>query len=242
MPRRPVEILPSLLTADFAHLGDECLALERAGVDRFHWDVMDGHYVPNISLGPGVIASCRKVVQREFEAHIMCQRPEQLLPRYHEAGCSTVVVHPETLQMPARTYQEIRGLGMRVGVALSPHVGLHHVADVLDLVDQLLIMTVNPGFGGQEYLRSMEAKVANARVMIEDSRLPVRLEVDGGVGADTIGGASSAGADTFVIGSALWRYPDFATGVSELRDLAASAASSGGTMPSPSDSTKNART
>lgn len=234
--RQPVEILPSILTADFAHLGEECLALERAGVDRFHWDVMDGHYVPNITLGPDVIASCRKVVQRDFEVHVMCERPEASLPRYLDAGCSTVLLHPETLQMPARTYQAVRDMGMRVGVALSPHVSLHHVEDVLDLIDQLLIMTVNPGFGGQSYLHAMERKARKARELIDGSGLPIRLEVDGGVARNTIGGASSAGADTFVVGSALWRYADFSSGVSELRALAES-----GMSPSSSANTKNAR-
>jgi ribulose-phosphate 3-epimerase len=218
--RQPVEILPSILTADFAHLGEECLALERAGADRFHWDVMDGRYVPNITLGPPVIASARKVVQREFEAHVMCERPEGLLPAYQAAGCSTVVLHPETLQMPARTYQQIRDMGMRVGVALSPHIPLVVLEDTLDLIDQVLIMTVNPGFGGQSYLESMEAKIRRTRSLLDGSGLPIRLEVDGGIAADTITGAATAGADTFVVGSALWRYADFSTGVSELREMA----------------------
>ena len=223
MSKQSVEILPSILTADFAHLGDDCAALERAGADRFHWDVMDGHYVPNITLGPSVIASCRKVVQREFEAHVMCQRPEQLIPAFLDAGCSTVVLHPETLQMPARTYQQMRDMGLRVGVALSPHIPLAAIEDNLDLIHQILVMTVNPGFGGQSYLTSMEAKIERTRALIDGSGLDVRLEVDGGVAADTISGAAGAGADTFVVGSALWRYPDFASGVTELRGLAGSA-------------------
>ena len=220
MTKQSVEILPSILTADFAHLGDDCLALESAGIDRFHWDVMDGHYVPNITLGPGVISSCRKVVSSEFEAHVMCERPEALIPAYLEAGCSTVVLHPETLQMPARTYQQMRDMGLRVGVALSPHVPLAAVEDNLDLVDQVLIMTVNPGFGGQSYLTAMEAKIRRARELLDASDLQIRLEVDGGIAAETIGGSAKAGADTFVVGSALWRYPDFASGVTELRSLA----------------------
>lgn len=222
MSKQSTEILPSILTADFAHLGDDCAALERAGADRFHWDVMDGHYVPNITLGPSVIGSCRKVVQREFEAHVMCQRPEQLIPDFLEAGCSTVVLHPETLQMPARTYQQMRDMGLRVGVALSPHIPLAVIEDNLDLIDQVLVMTVNPGFGGQSYLRSMETKIARTRAVIDGSGLPIRLEIDGGVAVDTIAGAARAGADTFVVGSALWRYPDFASGVTELRALAES--------------------
>ena len=224
--RQTVEILPSVLTADFAHLGEECLALERAGADRFHWDVMDGRYVPNITLGPPVIASARKVVQREFEAHIMCERPEGLLQAFADAGCSTVVLHPETLQMPARTYQQVRDMGLRVGVALSPHVGLATIEDTVDLIDQILVMTVNPGFGGQSYLAAMEAKVRRARDLIDAGGRPLRLAVDGGIAADTITGSATAGADTFVVGSALWRYADFSAGVSELRGMAESASGS----------------
>jgi len=226
MARQRVEILPSILTADFAHLGDECVALEAAGVDRFHWDVMDNHYVPNITVGPMVMASCRKVVSSEFEAHVMCARPEQLIPAFQQAGCSTVVLHPETLQMPARTYQQMRDMGLRVGVALSPHVPLAAIEDNLDLIDQILVMTVNPGFGGQSYLAAMESKINRTRQLVDQSSLSIRVEVDGGIAADTIVGAARSGADTFVVGSALWRYPDFASGVTELKGLADGSGSS----------------
>lgn len=214
-------IVPSVLPADFAHLGRDCQALEAAGADRLQWDVMDDHYVPNLTFGPGVIAAARKVCAVPFEVHVMAHRPEGMLPRYiEEAGCEMVICHPETLAMPHRTYQQIKDLGARVGLALSPATPLAHVEDVMDLVDMILVMTVNPGFGGQEYLVSMEPKVARARALITASGREVDLEVDGGIGPDTIAGAAAAGANVFISGSALWEYGSFSEGIADLRKRA----------------------
>jgi ribulose-phosphate 3-epimerase len=221
----PVQIVPSTLAADFANLGRDCQALEAAGADRLQWDVMDGHHVPNITFGPDVIAACRQVCDIPFEVHVMCQRPEGLLERYvKQAGCEVVIVHPETLAMPHRTYQQIRDWGAQVGVALSPATPLAHLDDVLDLVDMILVMTVNPGFGGQSYLASMEPKIARARALIQGSGRAIALEVDGGIGPDTIAGAAAAGADVFISGSALFRYDSLAEGVADLRARAEAAA------------------
>jgi ribulose-phosphate 3-epimerase len=220
-----VKIVPSVLPADFANLGRDCQALEAAGVDRIQWDVMDGKFVPNLTFGPDTIAACRAVCDVGFEAHLMVDRPEELLPRYVEAGCELIIVHPESLQQPHRTYAQIRELGARTGIALSPATPLPYVEHVLDLVDLLLIMTVNPGFGGQSYIATMEPKIAAARRMIAASGFDIELEVDGGIGPDTIAGAAAAGADVFISGSALWRYPSFAEGVSDLRARAESARS-----------------
>lgn len=211
------KIVPSVLPADFARLGEDCIALQEAGVDRIQWDVMDGVYVPNITFGPDVIAACRKVCEVGFEAHLMTERPEELFSRYVDAGCELIIVHPETLLQPHRAYQVIRELGVKVGLALSPATPLCLAEDVLDLLDLILIMTVSPGFGGQSYLASMEPKIARARAMIDDSGHDIELEVDGGIGPDTIAGAAGAGADVFCSGSALWRYDSFAEGVSDLR-------------------------
>ncbi|HSK98050.1 MAG TPA: ribulose-phosphate 3-epimerase [Euzebyales bacterium] len=216
-------IVPSVLSSDFARLGEACVAFERAGADRLQWDVMDGHYVPNISFGPDVIASCRDLVSCEFEVHLMCERPEELLHRYVEAGCTWLLVHPETLLQPHRTYQRIRELGARVGIALSPATPLAHLDDVLDLVDMVLIMTVNPGFGGQEYLRSMEPKIRRAREMITSGGWDIDIEVDGGINPDTIGGAAAAGANVFISGSSLARADDLPKALAELRRRAADA-------------------
>lgn len=219
-----VKIVPSVLTADFARLGEEVAALAAAGVDRFHWDAMDGVFVPNLSFGPDVIASCRGFARQGFEAHVMCDRPEELLPRYVQAGCELLIVHPETLRQPHATYAAIRDLGARVGVAVSPATPLTVLDHVLDVVDLVLVMTVDPGFGGQPFLRSMMGKVAEARARIDASGWPVELEVDGGIGPDTIAEAAARGADVFVSGSALWRYDSFKEGVADLRTRAATAA------------------
>jgi ribulose-phosphate 3-epimerase len=223
-------IVPSTLPADFANLGRDCQELEKAGADRLQWDVMDGRYVPNLTFGPDVIAACRSVCDLPFEVHVMCDRPEDLLERYiKQAGCELVICHPETLGMPHRTYQQIQDWGGKVGVALSPATPLSHVEDVLDLIDMILIMTVNPGFGGQSYLSSMEPKIARARAMIDASGRDIDLEVDGGIGPSTIGGAAAAGADVFISGSALWAYDSFEEGIAELRELARAGRSESGT-------------
>jgi ribulose-phosphate 3-epimerase len=218
-----VKIVPSVLSADFANLGRDCQALEKAGADRIQWDVMDGNFVPNLTFGPDVIAACRDVCAVGFEAHLMCDRPEELIPRYVEAGCELVIVHPETLRQPHRTYTGIRELGARTGLALSPATPLAFAEDVLDVIDLLLVMTVSPGFGGQSYLPAMERKIAAARRLLDDRGLPIELEVDGGIGPGTIAGAAAAGADAFIAGSALWRYPTFEEGIGDLRSRAAAA-------------------
>lgn len=219
---RPL-IVPSVLSADFSQLGAECAELADAGADRLQWDVMDGHYVPNITFGPDVIATCRDKVTCDFEAHIMCDRPEELLPRYVEAGCQWILVHPETLRQPHRTYQHIRELGAHAGVALSPATPVEHITDVLDVIDMVLVMTVSPGFGGQAYLSSMEPKITRVRDLITASGHDIDIEVDGGISAATIGGAASAGATVFVSGSSIAKADDRAAAIKELRDLAAEA-------------------
>ena len=217
-------IVPSVLSADFSQLGAACVDLAEAGADRLQWDVMDGHYVPNITFGPDVIAACRDKVTCDFEAHIMCDRPDELLHRYVEAGCQWILVHPETLRQPHRTYQRIRELGAHAGVALSPATPVEHITDVLDLVDMVLVMTVSPGFGGQAYLSSMEPKITRVRDMITASGRDIDIEVDGGISSATIGGAASAGANIFVSGSSIANADDRAAAIKELRALAADAA------------------
>jgi ribulose-phosphate 3-epimerase len=222
-PRRPL-IVPSVLPADFARLGDEVHELCDAGVDRIQWDVMDGAFVPNLTFGPDVIAAARPHSDVPFEAHLMVISPDELLPRYAEAGCELIIVHAEACRHLHRTLGRIRDLGARSGVALNPHTPADVVENVLTETDLVLAMTVNPGFGGQAYIPAVERKVARLRRMIDDSGLPVELEVDGGITADTIPGAAASGADVFICGSWLYAHPDGKrAAVTQLRAAAAEA-------------------
>ncbi len=218
---RPIEIAPSVLPADFARLGEEVAALEAAGVDRIQWDVMDGRFVPNLTFGPDVIAACRPHASIPFEAHLMVEAPDELASRYVDAGCELLIVHAEACRHLHRSLGHLRSLGARPAVALNPATPASAVAHVLDLVDLVLVMTVNPGFGGQEYLATMESKVAEVRRMVLDGGHDVDVEVDGGVAPATVAGAAAAGANVLVAGSALYRDPEgLAHAVAELRTLA----------------------
>ncbi len=205
---RPVSIAPSVLPADFARLGEEVVRLESAGVDRIQWDVMDGRFVPNLTVGPDVIAACRPHVSVPFEAHLMVEAPDESLGRYVEAGCERVIVHAEACPHLHRTLSHIRAEVAAAAVALTPATPADVVAHVLDLIDLVLVMTVNPGFGGQAYLATMEAKVAEVRAMVVDGGHDVDVEVDGGTGPATVAGATGAGANVLVAGSALFSDPE----------------------------------
>jgi len=181
--------------------------MEAAGADRIHWDVMDGCFVPNLTFGPDVIASTRPHTSLPFEAHLMVTAPDTMLGRWVEAGCATVTVHAEACVHLHRTLGAIGEFGAKAGVALNPATDPADVAHVLDLVAVVLVMTVNPGFGGQRYLATMEAKIAAIRELIVRSGHDVEIEVDGGISADTVAQARRAGADAFVSGSALYRHP-----------------------------------
>ncbi len=221
---RPVQIVPSVLPADFARLGEEVRGLEAAGADRIQWDVMDGQFVPNLTMGPDVIAAVRPHVSLPFEAHLMVERPEGMLPRYVEAGCEVVIVHAESTTHLHRVVGSVAELGARAAVALNPSTPALAVRHVLHLLDLVLVMTVNPGFGGQRYLAEMEPKVAEVAAMADELGCDVDIEVDGGVAPGTIAGAAGAGANVFVAGTALWRDPDgIAHAVADLRARAESA-------------------
>jgi ribulose-phosphate 3-epimerase len=199
----PVRIVPSVLPADFSRLGEECEALEAAGVDRIQWDVMDGVFVPNLTFGPDVVKACRRWASVPFEAHLMVSDPDLLLAQWVDAGCETLIVHAESVVHLHRTLARVRELGASPGVALNPSTPLSAIEHVLDLVDMVLVMTVNPGFGGQAYIATMEPKIRALRAMYDGD-----IEVDGGIGPDTIAGAAAAGANWLVAGSALYRDPD----------------------------------
>lgn len=200
-------IVASVLPADFSDLGNEVARIEEAGADRIQWDVMDGRFVPNMTFGPDVVAACRNRAGFGFEAHLMVEEPDRLLPRWIEAGCETVIVHAEATTHLHRTLARIRELGARAGVALNPATPVEAVEHVLDVTDLLLVMTVDPGFGGQAYLPITEAKIGLARALIDRSRADVELEVDGGITVTTIAGAARAGARSFCAGSSLLHGP-----------------------------------
>lgn len=220
----PILIVPSVLPADFARLGEECQRLEEAGVDRIQFDVMDGRFVPNLTFGPDVIASVRPAVSVPFEAHLMIEHPDHLVPRFVEAGCELIIIHAEACSHLHRSLALIGDQGAAAAVALNPHTPIETVAHVLDLLDMVLIMTVNPGFGGQAYLESMEPKIAAMRTLLDRADRWIDLEVDGGISASTADAAAAAGANVLVSGSALFRHPDgLAVAVTELRQLATKA-------------------
>ena len=226
-PSRPIEIVPSVLPADFSRLGEECAALEAAGVDRIQWDVMDGRFVPNLTFGPDVIASVRDHVEVPFEAHLMVEEPDLLADRYVDAGCGTLIVHAEACRHLHRTLGNLRELGASPAVALNPATPLGAVDHVLDLVDMVLVMTVNPGFGGQAYISTMEPKVAELRRRVLELEVEVDIEVDGGIGPGTIAGAAAAGANVLVAGSALYKDPEgLRHAVDDMRARAATATAS----------------
>ena len=222
----PIQIVPSVLPCDFARLGAEIEALDAAGVDHFQWDVMDGQFVPNLTFGPDVIAAARKHTTKPFEAHLMVLTPDVLAARYVEAGCSRLIVHVEACPHLHRTLGNIASMGANAAVALNPHTPISEVENVLDLVDMVLVMTVNPGFGGQSYIASMEPKIAELRSLIERRGLSdrVNIEVDGGIGPNTIEGAVAAGANVLIAGTALFRYSEgLEFAVSDLRAKALAA-------------------
>jgi len=222
----PIQIAPSVLPADFAELGKAVRDLENAGVDLIQWDVMDGQFVPNLTFGPDVIAAARKHCSVPFEAHLMVLTPDVMAEQYVKAGCSRLIVHAEACTHLHRTLANIRNMGATAGVALNPATPASAIEHVLDLVDMVLVMTVNPGFGGQSYISTMEPKIREVRNMIETAGLgdAVHLEVDGGISATTVAGAASAGANVLIAGSALFKHPGgLEAAVTEIRANATAA-------------------
>lgn len=205
---RPFQIIPSVLPADFSRLGDECRMLADAGVDRIQFDIMDGQFVPNLTFGPDVVAAVRPCVDVPFEAHLMVNEATWMYRAFVDAGCDLIIVHAEAVGHLHRALGEIADAGGRAAVALNPATPVEAVEWVLDLVDMVLVMTVNPGFGGQAYIPTMEPKVASLRRTIIERDLDVDIEVDGGIGPATITGAAAAGANYLVAGSSLFRDPD----------------------------------
>jgi len=212
-------IAPSILSADFARLGEEVRAVLAAGADIVHFDVMDNHYVPNLTIGPLVCEALRKAgIEAPIDVHLMVKPVDRIVPDFAKAGATWITFHPEASEHVDRTVGLIREQGCRPGIVLNPATPVDWLDYVLDKIDMVLLMSVNPGFGGQSFIPSVLPKITRVREMIDRSGRDVRLEVDGGVKVDNIEAVAAAGADTFVAGSAIFGATDYAATISAMRD------------------------
>jgi len=210
-------IAPSILSADFTRLGEEIRAVEAAGADWIHADIMDGHFVPNITFGPMVVEAVRRVTRLPIDVHLMISEPERYIADFAKAGADYISVHVETCIHLHRTVQLIRDAGARPGVVLNPATPLEALRWILEYTDLVLVMSVNPGFGGQAFISNSIEKIQRLRQMITEKRLSTLIEIDGGVSDKTIGNIAAAGADVFVAGSAIFGSRDYAAAIRGLR-------------------------
>jgi len=217
---RRVLIAPSILSADFAKLGDEVRKLDEAGADWIHIDVMDGHFVPNLTMGPPIVKAIRGVTRKPFDVHLMITPADPMLEAFAKAGADRITVHAEAGPHLDRSLQVIRGLGKKAGAAINPATPVSAIAHVLDRLDLVLVMTVNPGFGGQAFIEAMIPKITEVRDLLQGRNID--LEVDGGIHPETAGRAFKAGANVLVAGSAVFATPDYAANIKALRLAATS--------------------
>ena len=217
-----VLIAPSVLSADFGKLAEEVAVVEAGGADWIHVDVMDGHFVPNLTYGADIIAALRRATDLPLDVHLMVERPEFYIAPFADAGAALFTFHPEATNHVQRQLDQVRACGMRAGLALNPGTPLSYVDEIVNDLDLLLLMTVNPGFGGQQYIPAATKKIARARCLLDDAGSAARLQLDGGINRDTIGAAFRAGADTFVAGSAVFKADDPGDAVKALREACGS--------------------
>ena len=210
-------IAPSILSADFARLGEEVKAVERAGADLIHFDVMDNHYVPNLTVGPVVCAALKPHVKLPLDVHLMVKPVDALVPEFAKAGASIISFHPEATEHVDRTIALIKQHGCKAGLVLNPATPASYLDYTLEKLDLVLLMSVNPGFGGQQFIQSVLPKIADVRKRIERSGKQIWLEVDGGIKTDNIADVARAGADTFVAGSAIFGSKDYAATIRDMR-------------------------
>jgi ribulose-phosphate 3-epimerase len=211
-------IAPSILSADFARLGEEVKNVLQAGGDLVHFDVMDNHYVPNLTFGPMVCEALRKYgITAPIDVHLMIKPVDRIIPDFAKAGASYITFHPEASEHVDRTLQLIQDLGLKAGLAFNPATPLHYLDWAIERVDMILLMSVNPGFGGQSFIPYVLHKIEQVRRMIDAAGRPIRLEVDGGIKVDNIAKVAAAGADTFVAGSAIFGQPDYRAVISAMR-------------------------
>lgn len=214
------KIAPSILSADISKLGEDIQMLDKGGADWIHIDVMDGHFVPNITLGPAIVKSLRKDVNMIFDAHLMIENPDNYIKEFADAGCDIIVVHQEACTHLHRTIQNIKSHGVKAGVALNPATPIETIKYVLQDVDMVLLMSVNPGFGGQSYIPVVTQKIKELKTLIDEMGLDIDIEVDGGVKPSNISEVVSAGANVIVAGSAIFNAGDIDEAVKSLRENA----------------------
>lgn len=215
----PKLIAPSILSADFSRLGEEVRAVEAAGADIIHFDVMDGHFVPNLTIGPLVLEAVRKVTKLPIDAHLMMEHPDLYVQEFIKAGADYVSVHVEASRHLHRSIQNIKSLGAKAGVALNPHTPIDSMGYILDEVDFILVMTVNPGFGGQKFIPGAFKKVQELDNIRREHKLGFQIEIDGGIKLDNIAEVSRAGVDMFVAGSAIFGSKDYADTIKKMKAL-----------------------
>ncbi|HSE89085.1 MAG TPA: ribulose-phosphate 3-epimerase [Candidatus Binatia bacterium] len=223
-----LKIAPSILSADFSRLKDEIQAVEAAGADWLHVDAMDGHFVPNITIGPVVVESIRKVTKIPLDVHLMITDPDKYAPEFVKAGADWISIHPDTCQDPNRSLKQIRELGAKASIAVNPDVPLEKVIGCFPDIDMILMMTVFPGFGGQAFIPDVLSKIEEVRKVIDQRKLPILVEADGGIKADNIDRVVRAGTEVIVSGSGIFKTPDYAETIHRMRKAVGMVMENGG--------------